>query len=296
MGKAHPVSCNSIVEDRLNARATDIEKHVKGHVLSFHAPIYRPIDDYVRDLIERKAGSHKRSRLMVILQTGGGMIEVARRIADTLHHHYRSVEYLIPNYAYSAGTVLAMSGDAIYMDHYSVLGPIDPQVKRNNQWVPGLGYVEKFDKLMEKAAKPGGGLNTAEMTYMVEHFDPAFLYQIEQERDLSVSLLKEWLVKYKFKNWKWTETNGAKVTKKLKTHRAESIAKKLNDTGFWHSHSRGIPMSVARKVLNLKIDDFSLDEELNKKIKAYYHLFTDYMGRREHDIALHQAGTYVGFN
>jgi hypothetical protein len=259
----------------------------------FTAQLCGGFDDFVRDMVEKKVGRHKKGKVLVILQTDGGLIETARRIADTLHHNYRSVEYFIPNYAYSAGTVLAMSGDVIHMDHYSVLGPIDPQFKRNGQWVPGLGYVEKFKKLMEKSAK--GGLSTAEMTYLVEHFDPAFLYQIEQERDLSVTLLKEWLVKYKFKNWKVTHTRKLKVTKKMKTARAEEIARKLNDTEEWHSHGRGIPMNVVRNTLKLKIEDFSEDPKLAAAVKAYDHLLRDYMSRRAHGMALHQTGEYLGF-
>lgn len=293
MAKADVVNSNSIIEEKLDECAVAVEKAVGGHVLAYYSPLMRGFDDFVRDMVAKKVGSHKKSKVLVVLQTDGGLIETARRIADTLHHHYRSVEYFIPNYAYSAGTVLAMSGDVIHMDHYSVLGPIDPQVKRNGQWVPGLGYVEKFKKLMEKAAS--GSLNTAEMTYLVEHFDPAFLYQIEQERDLSVSLLKEWLVKYKFKNWKVTHTHKRKVTKRMKTARAEEIARKLNDTETWHSHGRGIPMNVVRRTLNLKIEDFSEDPELDVAVKAYDHLLRDYMSRRGHGMALHQTGQYLGF-
>ena len=49
-----------------------------------------------------------------------------------------------------------LSGDEIYMDYYSRLGPIDPQV--NNQegrQVPALGYLKQWERLQEKAAKVG---------------------------------------------------------------------------------------------------------------------------------------------
>jgi len=51
-----------------------------------------------------------------VLTTGGGSIEVVQRIVDVFRQHYTLVDFIVPNYAYSAGTVLAMSGDAIYMD------------------------------------------------------------------------------------------------------------------------------------------------------------------------------------
>src|SRR5579863_7668178 len=101
----------------------------------------------------------------------------------------------------SAGTVLVMSGDAIHMDYYSLLGPIDPQLERagSADLVPALGYLVQFERLIEKSRK--GKLTTAELTFLVEKFDPAELYSYEQARELSIALLKEWLVRYKFKNW-----------------------------------------------------------------------------------------------
>ena len=42
---------------------------------------------------------------------------------------------------------------------------------------------------------------------MFKEMDLAWLSSIEQARELSISLLKDWLVKYKFKNWNAHETN-----------------------------------------------------------------------------------------
>ena len=45
----------------------------------------------------------------------------------------------------SAGTILCMSGDKIFMDYASILGPIDPQVPTpdTGDYVPALGYLDK---------------------------------------------------------------------------------------------------------------------------------------------------------
>jgi hypothetical protein len=297
VAKPIPVSSNEIIEGRLDELACETEEIIGGKTIAINFGLVPGADNYVRDLIEGRAGRRRGAKILVILETDGGLVEVARRIAEILHHHYRTVDYLIPDHAWSAGTILAMSGDSIYMDQFSVLGPIDPQVRSTSggPWVPGLGYVEKFNALMDKA-NTSKGLNTAEMTYLVEKFDPGMLYWIEQERNLSIRLLKDWLVKYKFKNWKRTETRKLAVTKAMKLQRAEEIAAKLNDTKLWHSHGRGIPMNVARQTLNLKIQNFAKQSDLNVAVRTYHNLFTDYMGRRGHTDALHQNGTYLGFN
>jgi len=213
----------------------------------------------------------------------------------TLRRHYRVVDFVIPNYAYSAGTVFALSGDAIHMDYYSRLGPIDPQAKspRSERLVSALGYVEKYNALIAKANK--GTITTAEVQLLIDGFDQADLYSYEQARDLSVAALEEWLVKYKFKNWKKTRTRGLKVTAKMKKDRASAIGYELNNTKKWHSHGYGISMDVLQKDLNLMIDDFGANADTCSVIRAYHNLLSDYMTKRGADGIIHIPGDYRQF-
>lgn len=191
----------------------------------------------------------------------------------------------------SAGTVLALSGDSIYMDYFSVLGPIDPQIlNKEGRWVPALGYVHKYNELVKKAAR--GSLTPAEVTFLCSRFDPGELYSYEQAKNLSVQLLKEWLVKHKFKHWTRTETRKKKVTAKMKEARAAEIANKLNDTKKWNSHSRPLTMEVLRRDINLKIDDFGANPKLNHAIKCYHRLLRDYILRRGSTWVIHTPKEY----
>ena len=263
---------NSFIEQELDARAKALEDAFEADVLTFSGTLVGNIDDIFRVEIEKRC--NKRSRLCVFLTTGGGYIEVVQRIVELMRHHYREVEFVVPNFAYSAGTVLVMSGDRIWMDYYSRLGPIDPQVEIEGIQVPVTGYLIQFERLREKAQK--GLLTDAEIDLMISGFNQAELYAYEQARELSVSLLKSWLARYKFKSWKYTETSGTNVTEEIRELRAEEIARKLNDTDRWHSHEHGISMEVLRRDLKLKIDDYGTDDSLNGKIRAYWPLFEDY--------------------
>ena len=64
--------------------------------------------------------------------------------------------------------------------------------------VPALGYLIQWERLLEKARS--GNITLPEVQLMIEGFDQAELFQYEQAKELSISLLEEWLVKYKFKN------------------------------------------------------------------------------------------------
>ena len=91
-----------------------------------------------------------------------------------------------------------MSGDEIWMDYFSVLGPIDPQVQnKDGRFVPALGYLDKVNELIEKAKN--NTLTNAEFL-ILRDFDLAELRHYEQAKELTITLLKRWLAKYKFKN------------------------------------------------------------------------------------------------
>ena len=38
-------------------------------------------------------------------------------MVNVIRHHYREVEFFVPEYAYSAGTIFCMSGNKIHMTY-----------------------------------------------------------------------------------------------------------------------------------------------------------------------------------
>lgn len=228
--------------------------------------------------------------LSVIIETNGGYIEVVERIYNVFRKHYEVVNFIVPNYAYSAGTVLVLSGDEIFMDYYSVLGPIDPQLEsENDRFVSGLGYLAKFKELTDKINnEPDPTKTRAELAYLLKKFDPAELFDLEQARTHSEDLLEAWLSQHKFKDWVQTETIGKKVTEEDRRARAKSIAQILGNPERWHSHGRGIGLKeLTNEEIKLKIVDFGKDQILNKKIRSYYDLFIDYSGKIGLTSAMH---------
>jgi hypothetical protein len=282
---------SQVIERRLTLHLNRIEELMAADCLVYFGPMMFGADDSIRDAVESLASAvGKRRKLVFILETGGGYAEVVRRISDALRHHYRVVDFLVPNNAMSAGTILVMSGDAIHMDYHSVLGPIDPQVEnQDGKLIPALGYLLQYEELLAKANT--GTITTAEMAILL-NFDQGNLYSYQQARDLSVALLEEWLVKYKFKDWKKTETSRKRVNIQMKRDRAKEIGRKLNEVKRWNSHGIGISMEVLRKELNLRIDDFGEDVELNQTVRRYHALLTDYMAKNRHRAVLQTREAY----
>lgn len=270
------MTADDVVQKALADRLLALETYMKSDVFFYCGPIVYGTDKVIRDAVETM--KKRRNKLLFILETNGGYIEVVQRIADILRRHFEVIDFLVPDHALSAGTVLVMSGDAIWMDYYSVLGPIDPQLPdKKGGMLPALGYLKQYERFIRKSERKA--LTTAEVAFLLEKFDPAELYKFERVRELSVSLLKEWLVKYKFKNWKKTQTRNLAVSEKMKKNRAERIARMLQDTDRWNSHGRGISMAVLQNTIQLQIDDFGQDPTLNECIRNYCRLVQDYAGK-----------------
>ncbi|MCR5415184.1 MAG: ATP-dependent Clp protease proteolytic subunit [Pseudobutyrivibrio sp.] len=257
-----------IINDKLIDIIVYLENYYDADLIYIDGPIADDLNTIVIDEIGRlKDKSDLKEKVFIMLTTNGGDANSAERLVNILRYNYKTVNFLIPDHAYSAGTILCMSGDKIYMNYNSVLGPIDPQVRnKEGRYVPALGYLDKIDKLLEKARK--GTISDAEYL-ILKDFDLAEISFYEQARDLTVDLLKKWLVKYKFKDWTRHKSSGKVVTDDEKTARAEEIAKGLGDYKKWKAHGRPLNMEIL-KDLKLVVDDFGQDEDIEKNIMSFY--------------------------
>jgi hypothetical protein len=267
------------IKEILTTKITELEKYLEADILSYQGPIFDGNENIILKIVEGLANSReKKEKLFVILTTTGGSAIAVERYVNILRKHYNEVNFIVPDYAFSAGTIFCMSGDSIYMDYFSVLGPIDPQVQnKEGNWVAALGYLDKINELIEKAKNDT--LTQAEFIILKE-FDLAELRGYEQAKELTIALLKKWLVKYKFKNWLTHETDPSKkgnvVTSEEKSVRAAEIADKLSSNNQWKSHGRPINIETLEGELRLKIEDYSDNHLLRELIRNYYELLSDF--------------------
>jgi hypothetical protein len=265
---------HKLLEQRLNA----LEEHFQADVLTYFGPFEGGESSFLKIIEELAEDPNKKDKIYIILTTGGGSATVVERLVNILRQHYNEVNFIVPDYAYSAGTIFCMSGDNILMDYFSVLGPIDPQVQnKEGRLVAALGYLDKINQLIEKAQN--NTLTQAEFI-ILKDFDLAELRGYEQAKDLTISLLEKWLVKYKFKNWTNHKTNpsklGQKVSEEEKVERAKEIAGHLSNNNEWKSHGRPINIETLKK-LRLEIEDYSNNVDRRKLIRDYYEIVSDYV-------------------
>lgn len=280
------------IKEALRISVTALEAHFEADCIFFYGPIYPTVEKRVREVIEEtkkdSAKNRVRERLVIFLNTPGGSAETVEKLVEIIRFNYSEIYFVVPDEAMSAGTIFCMAGDKIFMDYTSSLGPIDPQVHNGKDWVPALGYLDQVDSMIRKSAE--GKLTEAELV-ILQNQDLAMLSRYEQAKNLTITLLKKWLVDFKFKDWSVHETDpkkkGQPVTVEEKQARAEEIATILSNNKVWHSHGRMIGRGTLTKVLRLKIEDYSTDELLRNKITSYNGLITNYIGSKNYQFFLH---------
>ena len=262
-------------------RLTALESHLNADVIAYYGQMIAGVTDsdfkFIIEALHDTKETVKHDKLYVILTTTGGSIVPVERIVNIMRHFYTEVNFIIPDYAYSAGTILCMSGNNILMNYNSVLGPIDPQVQnREGHMVAALGYLDKFEEMIEKSRKKT--LTEAEFL-LLKGFDLGDIREYEQARDLAIVLTKNWLVNYKFADWKIHSSSGKPVTLDEKAKRAEEIATCLSNNNRWKTHGRPINMKTLTDELHLKVTDYEeVDNgKLGELIKNYYEFEMEYI-------------------
>lgn len=279
------------IKEELNSRLIELEKYFDSDVIFYYGPIEPEVVKFFRDFIENlREGPIKKSKLTFILNTNGGSVEVVEKFVEIIRYHYKEVYFVVPDFALSAGTIFCMSGNKIYMDYSSSLGPIDPQVFNGKNWVPALGYLDQVEKLIEKAKNKT--LTNAEFA-ILQNQDLATLSDYEQAKNLTITLLKEWLVEYKFQDWE-RHKNGDEVTIDEKVKRAEEIASFLGDNKLWHSHGRMIGISKLEKILKLRIENYSNNDDLRKKIRLYNDMIVEHISTSKYHFFFHSKNYFWG--
>lgn len=124
--------------------------------------LFSPADNRFVSLIQKR--KRKRRNLLLVLTTPGGSADVAYRITRSIQHHYNTLRdqsagngkfYLyVPRYCKSAGTIIALGADAIFMSELAELGPIDVQLRKEDEvgdWTSGLIATEAMEALQQNA-------------------------------------------------------------------------------------------------------------------------------------------------
>ena len=127
----------------------------------------------------------------VLIHSPGGLPDATERIVAILRNAFDEVHFLVPHSAYSAATMLALSGNSITIHPSGTLGPIDPQVNGT----PARAIIQGFERIRDYILKTGPEALPAYIP-MIEKYSIDLLEQCADFEILSKNLVKTWIREY----------------------------------------------------------------------------------------------------
>ncbi|WP_456418712.1 SDH family Clp fold serine proteinase [Methanocaldococcus infernus] len=208
---------NRLLKEIANKRGSTVITliHRQESIGLFGIPIYKFISiEDSEEILRAIRSAPKDKPIDLIIHTPGGLVLAASQIARALKNHPAETRVIVPHYAMSGGTLIALAADKIIMDKNAVLGPVDPQLGQ----YPAPSIV--------KAVEEKGKENVEDKTLILADVAKKAIKQVEN--------FVYWLLKDKYGEEK-----------------AKELAKILTE-GRW-THDYPITVDEAIK-LGLKVD------------------------------------------
>lgn len=195
----------------------------------------------------------------LLIHSPGGFGEVAEKIVQMCRSCCEdSFRVIVPNYAKSAATMIALGADVIVMGDRSELGPIDPQhevaIGGVSQSISGQSFIQAFDdaqdqikKLIADGESPVGMLQSLTTSTMELAFIEHCRRGVEFSRDVARRFLREYQIPAMLQARKQTRHPN---TIRAKARRA---AENLLSANTRFSHGRLIGAEEARDEVGLHV-------------------------------------------
>ena len=151
-----PKMTSKMIEHILNCFSEKIESAVDSDLIYFNGRLTTQTVTALQTVIEAtRENGLDNGRLAIILNSSGGEPDKVYRLVDEIRTLYKkNVMFIIPTYAISAGTLLAFSGDEIYLTETSGLGSIDTQIEqKDGSYIPFAIYKERGGEIELPQAK-----------------------------------------------------------------------------------------------------------------------------------------------
>lgn len=204
----------------------DIESITARRLLVYFTDCNSPIaqidqndDKYLIELL----GAGDPVDVDLMLETNGGLTDAAEKLVAILKNRTKSLRVVVPRRAKSNGTLIALAASEILMGPASELGPVDPNIRLGDNWVPChfILKLPQVDPLVLQVAQ----------------------YSVMQTQKLAKSLLMDGML------------NGTAEPQ------VDAVVTTLSSRDVYHSHGSVIDASEARS-LGLKVTEFGSDDDL----------------------------------
>jgi len=224
------------------------------------APSLTITHEDINGLMSVMFGMNWSKGLTLILHTPGGVTNAVETIVAYLRSKFAtSVEAIVPTYAMSAGTMIALSCQRVVMGRQSQLGPIDPQMPVGGRFVSARAVVEQFDRAVTEIR---ADLTVAHAwAPILQSMGPALLQEAQNALDYGESMVAQWLATGMF----YDDVDAVR--------RGAAVARYFNDATTHKSHGRRIDRLEADRV-GVSTEELEANQDLQEAVLTTYHLMT----------------------
>ncbi|OKY77850.1 MAG: Periplasmic serine protease (ClpP class) SppA [Candidatus Methanohalarchaeum thermophilum] len=121
--------------------------HRKTPISLFGVPVFSKIDVEDSEEIIRSIRENRDEPIDLVIHTPGGSLLPSIQIAKALKSHNKKTRVIVPHFAMSGGTIIALGADEIVMDKQATIGPVDPQIGDLLRGVlPAKSWISVKDK------------------------------------------------------------------------------------------------------------------------------------------------------
>lgn len=186
----------------------------------------------------------------VLIHSPGGRPDATERIVHILRNKFKEVHFLIPHSAYSAATMLALSGNTITLHPSATLGPIDPQING----IPARSIKRGFERVREIIKNEGPEALPAYIP-LIEKYTLDLLELCDDSEKLSKDLVSDWIKGFMLQG-----------TERYEKQIEESVTF-FSDYDTHLLHSRPLIISKLKK---FDLNIYQADEKLSELIWEAY--------------------------
>jgi hypothetical protein len=222
-------------QDFIRAIQNKTGRQMICYVAGLKAEISRDDILFLQDLLHNL----ERTRdLDFLLHTPGGDMDAAEKLITMVRNHVGNavLRVVVPDFAKSSGTLMALGADFIVMSDSSELGPIDPQLVlddgNGNRLSSSIqSYLDAFREQVDALRKDP---NDVVAQLMLQKFEPARLKMFQTTKKRARTLAEDQLKLGMFRA--------------PKTGNFTQIASDLLDTNRWLSHGQMIGYAEATEL------------------------------------------------
>ncbi len=238
----------------------NLERLLNAKVITYIASLYHPVPMIMNqdiplfeDLLRSTGGAEAG---YLIINSPGGDGNVAEKMITMCRQRFtKSFKVIVPNFAKSAATMIALGSDQILMGYLAELGPIDPQLGNpfTGGLIPARSFIDGLEMIRRNIKEKGDPVQM--YLPMLSQIRPEIIAQCQSTIDGSREFAQKWLKECMLKD---------------KPEQAQQVAKWLSEGEKYKSHGKVIDYAEAHDVLKLNVEKIPQDSELWSNIWELY--------------------------